>query len=115
MSINIQKMMKEAQKLQAKMQEEMAKAQERLAEEQMEGSAGGGLVTVTVNGHKELISVKIKPEAIDPDDPEMLEDLVFAAVQGALRAADERSAAVMQEVQGGLGLPPGMNLGGMLG
>lgn len=113
--MNIQKMMKEAQKMQAKMQQEMAKAQEKLAAEQLEGSSGGGLVTVAVNGHKELISVKIKPEAVDPEDIEMLEDLVFAAVQSALTQADERSAELMQEVQGGLGLPPGMDLGGMLG
>ena len=113
--MNIQKMMKEAQKMQAKMQEEMGRAQEQLAGEQLSGAAGGGLVTVAVNGHKELISVKIKPEAVDPDDIEMLEDLVFAAVQAALSAADARSAEVMEQVQGSMGLPPGMDLGGMLG
>jgi len=113
--MNIQKMMKEAQKLQAKLQEDMAKAQEALADEQIEGSSGGGLVTVTVNGHKQVISVQIKPEAVDPEDVEMLEDLVFAALQAALSAAEARSAEVMEEVQGGLGLPPGMDLGGMLG
>ena len=113
--MNIQKMMKQAQQMQAKLQEEMQKAQERLAEEQVEGTAGGGLVTVTLNGHKELISVKIKPEAVDPEDIETLEDLVFAAFTSALSAADARSQEVMAEVQGGLGLPPGMDLGGMLG
>ncbi|MBN2081861.1 YbaB/EbfC family nucleoid-associated protein [bacterium] len=113
--MNIQKMMKEAQKLQAKLQEDMAKAQEALADEQIEGSSGGGLVVVTVNGHKQVISVKIKPEAVDPEDVETLEDLVFAALQAALSAAEARAAEVMEEVQGGLGLPPGMDLGGMLG
>ena len=113
--MNIQKMMKEAQKMQQKLQAEMEKAQEELAAEQIKGSSGGGLVTVTVNGHKELISVKIKPDAVDPDVAEMLEDLVFAAVQSALSAADSRAQEVMSEVQGGMGLPPGMDLGGMLG
>jgi nucleoid-associated protein EbfC len=113
--MNIQKMMKEAQRLQAKMQEEMARAQEQLAGEQLSGSAGGGLVTVTVNGHKQLVSVRIDPQAVDPQDVETLEDLVFAAMQSALAAADERAAAVMGQVQSGMGLPPGMDLGGMFG
>ena len=113
--MNIQKMMKEAQKMQAKLQEKMEQAQEQLGQEQIEGTAGGGLVTVVVNGHKELISVKIKPEAVDPEDIEMLEDLVFAAVQAALTSADARAQEVMGEVQSGIGLPPGMDLGGMLG
>jgi DNA-binding YbaB/EbfC family protein len=113
--MNIQKMMQEAQKLQSQLQEKMAAAQEQLAEEHVEGSAGGGLVTVALNGHKELISVSIKPEAVDPEDVETLEDLVFAAFQGALSAAEARSAEVMSEVQGGLGLPAGMDLGGILG
>lgn len=113
--MNIQKMMKEAQRLQQKMQEEMARAQEELAAEQLSGSAGGGMVTVTVNGHKELISVKIDRSVVDPADIETLEDLVFAAVQAALAAADQRAAEVMGKVQSGMGLPPGMDLGGMFG
>jgi len=113
--MNIQKMMQEAQKMQAKLQEEMAKAQERLAEEQLEGSAGGGLVTVVVNGHKEPVSVTIKPEAVDPDDIETLEDLVLAALTSALSAADARAQEVMSEVQSGMGLPPGLGLEGLLG
>jgi hypothetical protein len=113
--MDLQKMMKQAQQMQKKLQAEMEKAQAALAEEQLEGSAGGGLVTVTVNGHKELLSVKIKPEAVDPEDVEMLEDLVFAAVQSALSSADSRAREVMEEVQGGMGLPPGMDLGGLLG
>lgn len=113
--MDFQKMMKQAQQMQKQMQEKMAQAQEALADEQLEGSSGGGLVTVTVNGHKELISIKIKPAAVDPEDLETLEDLVFAATQSALSAADTRAAEVMAEVQEGMGLPPGMDLGGMLG
>jgi len=111
--MDLNKMMKQAQQMQKKLQVEMEKAQEALAEEQIEGTAGGGLVTVMVNGHKQLISVKIKPDAVDPEDIEMLEDLVFAATQAALANADARAHEVMQEVQGGMGLPPGMDLGGL--
>jgi DNA-binding YbaB/EbfC family protein len=113
--MNIQKMMQQAQQLQARMQEEMQRAQERLEAERLEGSAGGDLVKVVVNGHKQLVSVAIKPQASDPDDPQMLEDLVFSAVQTALNAADARAAEVMAEVQGSMGLPGGMDLGGLLG
>lgn len=113
--MDFQKMMKQAQQMQKQMQEKMAQAQEALADEQLVGSSGGGLVTVTVNGHKELISIKIKPAAVDPEDLETLEDLVFAATQSALSAADARAAEVMAEVQEGMGLPSGMDLGGLLG
>jgi hypothetical protein len=113
--MNIQKMMKEAQRLQQKMQEEMARAQEELAAEQLSGTSGGGLVTVTVTGHKALVSVKIDRSVVDPEDVEMLEDLVFAAMQAALGAADARAAEVMARVQSGMGLPPGLDLGGMFG
>ena len=113
--MNIQKMMQQAQQLQARMQEEMARAQETLAAERLEGSAGGDLVKVVVNGHKQLVSVHIKPQANDPDDPQMLEDLVFTATQAALSAADAKAAEVMAEVQGGLALPGGMDLGSLLG
>jgi DNA-binding YbaB/EbfC family protein len=111
--MDFQKMMKEAQRMQAKLQEEMQQAQERLGEERLEGSAGGGLVTVIVSGHKELVSVKIKPEALDPDDIETLEDLVFAAFTGALSAAEARAQEVMADVQRGMGLPPGVDLSGL--
>jgi nucleoid-associated protein EbfC len=113
--MDIKKMMKEAARMQAKLQEEMGRVQEELASEQVEGSAGGGLVKVVVNGHKELISVKIAKEAVDPEDIETLEDLVFAAVQSALSNADARAAERMAEVQGQIGLPAGMDLGGLLG
>jgi DNA-binding YbaB/EbfC family protein len=110
--MNIQQMMKQAQKLQAKLQQDMERVQERLADEKLEGSAGGGLVTVTVNGHKQLISVKIAPAAVDPADLESLEDLVFAAVQSALTAAEARSEELMNEVRGSMNIP-GLDLGGM--
>jgi len=109
--MDIKAMMKQAQKLQAKMQEDIARAQEQLAGEQIEGSAGGGLVRITVNGHKQLISVKIDKAAVDPAEVETLEDLVFAALQAALSNAEARSEEVMGRVQAGLKIP-GMDLGG---
>jgi DNA-binding YbaB/EbfC family protein len=113
--MNIQKMMQQAQQLQARMQEQMEAAQLKLADERLEGTAGGDLVKVIVNGHKQLVSVHIKPHASDPEDPQMLEDLVFTAVQTALNAAEGRAAEVMGEVQGNMGLPGGMDLGSLLG
>lgn len=110
--MNMKKMLKEAQRLQEKMQEDMEKASEQLAGERMEGSSGGGLVTVVVNGHKQLVSVKIKKEAVDPEDVETLEDLVFAAAQSALNAAEARNNEVMEAAQNA-NMPSG--LGGMLG
>ncbi|NLH31924.1 MAG: YbaB/EbfC family nucleoid-associated protein [Firmicutes bacterium] len=105
--VNMQKMLKQVQKMQA----DMAKAQEELKTKTVEASAGGGVVTVTANGAQEIVAVKIKPEAVDPDDVEMLEDLVMAAVNEALRKAQELAAQEMQKVAGGLnipGLPPGL-------
>jgi DNA-binding YbaB/EbfC family protein len=108
--MNIQKMMKEAQRLQQKMQDDMEAAQAKLAEERIEGTAGGGLVTVTVSGQKQLVAVKIDPKAVDPSDVETLEDLVFAATQSALNSADARAEELMNEVRGGLNIP-GLDLG----
>lgn len=105
--MNMQKMLKQVQKMQA----DMAKAQEELKTKTVEASAGGGVVTVTANGAQEIVAVKIKPEAVDPDDVEMLEDLVMAAVNEALRKAQELAAQEMQKVAGGLNipsLPPGL-------
>ena len=90
-----------------KMQEEMEKTQAELAEEELEVSAGGGMVTIVITGAKEVRSIKIKPEAVDPDDVEMLEDLVLAAVTEALQKADALAEERMGGVTGGLGLPPG--------
>ena len=79
--MNMNKMLKQAQK----MQEDMAKAQKELEEKEVEASVGGGAVTVKVNGKKELVSISIKEEVVDPDDVEMLEDLVLSAVNEALK------------------------------
>jgi len=110
--MNMKKMLKEAQRLQQKMQVDAERASEQLAGERLEGSSGGGLVTVVVNGHKQLISISIKPEAVDPEDVETLEDLVFAATQSALSAAEARNSEVMEAVQSA-NMPSGM--GGMFG
>ncbi|GHU97731.1 hypothetical protein FACS1894211_00060 [Clostridia bacterium] len=83
--MNMQQMMKQAQK----MKEQMEEAQEELEEAEITASSGGGAVTVTVNGKKELLSIKIKPEAVDPEDVEMLEDLIIAAINEANEKAQE--------------------------
>ena len=83
--MNMQQMMKQAQKL----QEQMAQAKEQLEEARVTGSAGGGAVTVTVSGSKRFISVKIEPEVVDPEDVEMLEDLITAAANEAYANAEE--------------------------
>ena len=83
--MNMQQMMKQAQKL----QEQMAQAKEQLEEARVTGSAGGGAVTVTVSGSKRFISVEIKPEVVDPEDVEMLEDLITAAANEAYANAEE--------------------------
>ncbi len=102
---DMRKLMQQAQK----MQEELLAAQSALAEQTFEGSAGGGMVKAVVSGHSELVSVEISPDVIDPDDPEMLGDLVVAAVNTALRAAAEAA----QNRLGGL--TGGLDLGGLLG
>ena len=98
-------MMKQAQAMQRK----LLKAQEELALKEVSGSAGGGMVTAIVNGSgTEVKSVAINPEAVDPDDVEMLQDMFVAAVNEALRAAKEMEAETMGGLAGGLGLPPGL-------
>ena len=92
------------------MQEEMAKAQESLKDEVVEASAGGGMVTVKVNGEMEILELKIDKEAVDPEDVELLQDMVQAAVNEALRSAQELAANKLGAVTGGLG---GMGLPGM--
>jgi nucleoid-associated protein EbfC len=102
--MDVNKMMKQV----AQMQEEMAKAQEELAKERVEASVGGGMVTVTATGSGDIVAVKISPEAIDPDDPETLEDLVLAGVNEALRNAQELAQSKLGGAVGGLkglGLP----------
>lgn len=97
----MQQMMRQAQKLQQQMTETQAELEER----EFESSAGGGIVTAKVSGKKELLSISIKPEAVDPDDVEMLEDLILAAVNEALRQASETTENEMAKLTGGLGMP----------
>ncbi len=101
---NMNQMLRQAQALQRK----MAKAQEELAEREITGSAGGGMVTATVTGGGELLGVVINPDVVDPDDVEMLQDMVTAAVTEALRAAKELESETMGQLTGGMGLPPGL-------
>ena len=96
-------MMKQAQK----MQQEMLRAQEEMQSKTYSATAGGGMVTAVVNGSREMVSLEIKPEAVDPEDVEMLQDLVIAAVNEALRKADSEASANMAKLTGGL------NLGGL--
>jgi nucleoid-associated protein EbfC len=96
-------MMKQAQKLQAK----MAKVQQDLAGKVVEGDAGGGMVVATANGHQEITGIKIKPEVVDPEDVEMLEDLVLAAIQQAREKAQDLAEKEMQKATSGM-IPPGM-------
>ncbi len=98
---NMSNVIKQAQK----MQEEMEKIQGELEEKTVEATAGGGAVTVVVTGKKEISSIKISPEAVDPDDVETLEDLVMAAVNEAIQKADEMMAEGMSAVTGGLNIP----------
>ena len=103
---NMQKMMKQVQKVQA----DMARVQEELAQERVEATAGGGVVRAVANGHGDLVEVKIDPAAVDPSDVSLLEDLVLAAVGEALRKARDLAAEKMKAVTGGLSLPglPGL-------
>jgi nucleoid-associated protein EbfC len=103
---NLQQLMKQAQK----MQQQMAAAQAELAEAELTGTAGGGLVTVTVNGTGDVKSIKIDPKAVDPDDVETLEDLVVAALHNAAEAARQLTEQKMGPLTAGLG-----GMGGGLG
>ncbi len=98
-------MMKQLQKMQAKMEE----IQNELEQTQVEGSAGGGMVKVIVNGKQDLLEIKIDPEVVDPEDIEMLQDLIVAAVNQARQKAQELQAEQMSALTGGLNIP-GMNL-----
>src|ERR671929_867989 len=96
---NLNQMMKQVQQMQA----EMAKAQEELKSATVEASAGGGMVTVKMSGELELLELKIDPEAVDPEDVELLQDMVQAAVNVALRSAQELQTAKLGQATGGLG------------
>lgn len=93
------------QRMAMQMQQQMSRVQEELAAATCEGSAGGGVVQATVTGKQELVSVTIDPSAVDPEDVEMLQDLVVAAVNDALRASRELAESKMAAVTGGLRLP----------
>jgi DNA-binding YbaB/EbfC family protein len=97
--LDMNALLKQAQQMQA----EMAKAQEQLAEEEVEASAGGGMVKVRMSGDLRLKGIEIDPEAVDPEDPEMLADMVMAAVNEAIRAAQELATSKMGGITGGLG------------
>lgn len=101
MSFDMNSFMQQAQQMQAQMQH----AQEELANETVEASAGGGMVTVKANGAGEIVDVRIDPKAIDPDDPAMLQDLVLAATNEALRSAHALLEAKLGGITGGLNLP----------
>jgi nucleoid-associated protein EbfC len=103
---NFNKMMKQVQQMQA----DMMKAQEQLKDEVVEASAGGGMVTVKVSGDLEIREIRIDPEAVDPEDVELLQDMVLAAVNEAIRSAQELAANRMGNLAGGLG---GLGLPGM--
>ena len=97
---NMQQMMKQVQK----MQQDMLEAQEQLKHEEVEASAGGGMVKVKVSGDLVVKSIQIAPDAIDPDDPEMLQDMVVAALNEAIRSAQELAAQRMSGLTGGMDL-----------
>jgi len=88
-----------------KMQERMAQLQDELAEKRVDATAGGGMVSVTVNGKFEVLSLKIEKEVVNPNDVEMLQDLVVAAVNEGIRKAQEMAAAEMGKITGGLQIP----------
>ncbi|WP_046216627.1 YbaB/EbfC family nucleoid-associated protein [Paenibacillus wulumuqiensis] len=98
---NMNQMMKQVKK----MQEQMLKAQEELGSKTVSGTAGGGVVSVEVNGHKKIMSINIKPEAVDPDDVEMLQDLVLTAVNDAMSKAEELANQDMGKFTGGMKIP----------
>ena len=92
-------------KMAQKAQQQMAKAQEDLAGKQVEATAGGGMVTAVVNGKQELLAIKLEADVVDPRDIEMLQDLIVAAVNEALRKAQEMMTAEMQKITGGINIP----------
>ncbi len=104
--VNMAKMMKQAQEMQKKMEQ----VQEEAGQKTVEFSSGGGMVTVVARGDQTVEKISIDPKVVDPEDVEMLEDLVQAAVDGALKEARDMVSEEMGKVTKGLGLPPGMNL-----
>ncbi|AGB40068.1 DNA-binding protein, YbaB/EbfC family [Halobacteroides halobius DSM 5150] len=99
--MDMKKMMKQAQQMQSK----MSKMQEQLADETVDASVGGGVVTVTVNGKQEVVDIDIEPDAVDPDDAEMLEDLILAATNEAMRKVQDMVDKKMGQLTGGMNIP----------
>ena len=102
--MNMNAMMKQAQK----MQQDMLRMQEELAAKEYDATAGGGVVRAVVDGSHQVKAIEIDPEAVDPEDVEMLQDLIVAAVNEAMRIADETAASEMKKVTGGMNLPGGL-------
>lgn len=98
---NMNNMIRQAQK----MQQDMEKMQQDLEDKEVEASSGGGMVTVKVTGKKQLAEITIKPEAVDPDDVEMLQDLILVAVNDALKKVDDMTQAEMGRLTGGMNIP----------
>jgi len=98
---NMNQMIKQAKK----MQEQMAKMQEELQEKIVEASAGGGAISAKVNGKQEVLEIKIKPEVVDPEDVEMLEDLILAVVNEAIKKSQDMVSGEMSKITGGLNIP----------
>ena len=101
-NMNIQNLMKQAQKMQSEMQEKLEKAEEELANTTLTATAGGGMVEVKMNGKRELVALMIKPEVVDPDDIEMLEDLIIAAINDANKQIDKKLADIVPAMPGGM-------------
>lgn len=99
--MNMQEMMKQARK----MQEQLAQAQESMKDVTIDASAGGGMVKATVNGDLELVSIQIDPDALDPEDVDLLQDMIVAAVNEAIRGVSEVASRQMSSITGGLNIP----------
>lgn len=104
--MNIQKMMQQAKK----MQQQMEEAQAKLAEAEFTGTSGGDMVKIVISGKNDVKSLKIDPSIIDPEDPEVLEDLIVAAFNNAKKESDESQSGSMEDMMGGMGLPPGFKM-----
>jgi DNA-binding YbaB/EbfC family protein len=98
------KMMRQLQEMQSR----MAQIQQELGGKEVEGTAGGGVVKVRANGHQQILAVEIQPDAVDPEDVELLQDLILAATNEALDRSRELAAAELGSLTAGLGLPPGL-------
>jgi DNA-binding YbaB/EbfC family protein len=104
--MNIQKMLKQAQQMQAK----LAEVQDKLADEEAEGSAGGGMVKIILNGKTEMKKITIDASLLNKDEKEMLEDLILAAFNDAKKKIDDNTSTQMRSITGGMQLPPGIKL-----